>query len=237
MAQIQKIRLPDGRVLTPGDWTSAEPLYTAIDVGAGPINTLYAFSYGIGGDIPGSPGPARSDYRWTNLEGQGAMLPENEELIVWNFCVSVFQMGTTDDGAADNLAGMFLPVQPDVGLFNLLRLQRDTVCFFRIANVKDYTVHPLGYFPASTGVEQVNANAQDPAGLHWVAGNNGGTNVADVRTLASPLYVAGGESFGIDFRFPAGQIEGLSFGADPAAADARLRLRIFLDGYRRRPVA
>ena len=35
MAQLWKVRLPNGNVLTPGDWTTAEPLYSTVEVQAG----------------------------------------------------------------------------------------------------------------------------------------------------------------------------------------------------------
>jgi hypothetical protein len=96
MAQITKVRLPDGRTLTPGDWTSAEPLYSTVEVGAGAYTTLHAFSYAVGGDVPGSVGPRKSNLSDTNLQGQGAQLPENEELIIYSMMVEAFTVNQVD---------------------------------------------------------------------------------------------------------------------------------------------
>jgi hypothetical protein len=233
MAQVTKVRLPDGRVLTPGDWTSAEPLYSTIEITSGPYTTLQAFSYALGGDVPGSNvgtgSPRKSNLTDTNLLGQGAQLPENEELIVYAMEIEAFTIGNT--GALDE--GINPPALPHVSVLNMLRLQRDLVCVMKIASVKEYTRAPLAWFPASTGVTPTySAAVNGQAG--FVTGNNGSTDVGGKRVFASPLYVDGGEALVVDFLAPQGQIAGLSVGTEP---QGRIRLRTFLDGYRKRPVA
>jgi hypothetical protein len=230
MAQLVNIKLPDGRVLRPDDWTSAEPLYSTVEVGAGSFPVLTAFSYSYGGTVPGSVGPRKALLSDTNLQGEGNRLPENEALICFNLSIEVFQ-----DGDADDANEFPQPENPEVALPDMLRLQRDLLVFFRIAYVKNYTHSPLGYWPAGTGVNYVNSGSlsratQGTSGT--VVANNGGTSPADMRVLASPLYVGGGESLSVDIKAGPGQVNGLNL-----ADDARMRLRIFADGYRKRPVA
>jgi hypothetical protein len=231
MAQVWKVRLPDGRVITPGEWTTAEPLYSTVEIGAGSFPLLTAFSYGRGGTVPGSVGPRQSTLIDTNLEGEGNRLPENEELVCYQLGVSIFKQGLAASVArfpdADN---------PNVPLTDMLRLQRDVLVEFRIASVKNYTHSPLSYWPAGCGVNytisggrsQVSAAA--PNGE--VIANNGSPSVEGRRELASPLYVAGGESLAVDLRAGPGQVDGLNL-----QPNARMILRVYLDGYRRRPVA
>jgi hypothetical protein len=231
MAQVTKVRLPDGRVLTPGDWTSAEPLYSTIEIAPGSYTTLQAFSYALGGDVPGSnaglASPRKSNLADTNLLGQGAQLPENEELIVYAMEVEAFTV--IDTGGLDD--GMNPPALPHVSVKNMLRLQRDLVLVMKIASVKEYTRAPLAWFPASTGVTPTYSAAINGT-EGFVTGNNGSTDVGGKRVFASPLYVDGGEALVIDFLAPKGEVEGLSLGET-----GRIRLRTFLDGYRKRPVA
>ena len=237
MAQVTKVRLPDGRVLTPGDWTSAEPLYSTIEIAPGSYTTLQAFSYALGGDVPGSnvglASPRKSNLADTNLLGQGAQLPENEELIVYAMEVEAFTI--IDAGGTDE--GINPPALPHVSVLNMLRLQRDLVLVMKIASVKEYTRAPLAWFPASTGVTPTYSQAQTAIGpgvnlQGFVTGNNGSTDVGGKRVFASPLYVDGGEALVIDFLAPKGEVEDLSLGQT-----GRIRLRTFLDGYRKRPVA
>ncbi len=237
MSQLWKVRLPDGRVLTPGDWTSAEPLYSTVEIGQGPFPILTAFSYGRGsGEVPGSPGPRSATLGDTNLEGEGARLPENEELIAYSLSIEAFQIGITD-GTAD-----LLPPSdpPDVSLLNMLRLQRDLLVITRIAYVKEYTRAPLGIFPASTGVFQANSGARSVQSLGqtgYVSSNNGSPDVSGARPFASPLYVAGGESIAVDLRPGPGQVVDLNCAESEQNPNGRVRLRIYFEGYRRRPVA
>lgn len=226
MAQIVKIRLPDGRVLVPSDWTSAEPLYSTVEVKAGPYTTLSAFAYGIGGEVPGSVGNRRSQITDTNLEGEGARIPANEELIIYSINVEAFQIGDYEDNDLSN------PTPPFTSLNNILRLQRDMIMTTWLANVREYTNHPMGWYPAGMGAVLVNVGALNAGGDTFVAASNGSASVDGKRLIASPLYVNGGESLRIDFVAPKGEIEDLD-----ESTDGRVRLRTYLDGFRRRPVA
>jgi hypothetical protein len=232
MAQLWKVRMPDGKTLAPGDWTAAEPLYSTVEIGSGPFPVLTAFSYGKGGEVPGSPGNRRSTLADTNLEGEGARLPENEEIIIYQLAVECFMIGVEDQN--DPIPAV---TAPDVSLLNMLRLQRDLLVIARIAYVKEYTRAPMSFFPASTGTKQYNSAARSEvsAGVAgYVASNNGGDSVCDARTFASPLYIAGGESLAVDFKPGPGAVTGLNLA--PATPN-RIRLRTYLEGYRRRPVA
>lgn len=230
MAQIVKIKLPNGKIYQPGDWTDAEPLYSTVEVGAGSFPLLTAFSYSYGGTVPGSVGPRNAILADTNLEGEGGRLPENEELICYAISVEVFKQGNEAETA------LFPdPEEPEVPLPDMLRLQRDLLILFRIASVKEYTRTPLSYWPAGSGVSYVTSGSvsRQTAGSSGTArANNGGTSTCDIRSLASPLYVAGGESFAVDVKAGPGQVDSLNL--EPSA---RMRLRVYLNGYRRRPVA
>lgn len=238
MAQVRDIVLPDGSKVVPADWTAAEPLWSTIEVSAGPFPILRAFSYSYGATVPGSLGPRVATLCDTNLQGQGSVLPENEELICYNMAIEVFKLGTADSTDyfpdADN---------PEVPLPDMLRMQRDLVFVFKIASIKEYTHAAMSYFPATTGVAYTMSGGLTKIsnGATGVAvANNGSPSPADARVFSSPLYVAGGESFSVDASAGPGEVVGLNLAADTATAPkspGRMRLRIFLDGLRRRPVA
>lgn len=232
MAQLWKIRLPDGRVLVPGDWTSSDPLFSVVEVPTGAFQVLTAFSYGVGGTVPGSVGNRPAKATDTNLEGEGGKIPENEELVAYNLNIEVFQIGAASDSDATGLP----PTDPpDVSLADMLRLQRDLLIITKIAAIKQYTKAPMGFFPAATGVYVSTANARTTASLGVdgaIVGNNGGTSVQDRRTFASPLYAGPSDVFGVDVMPGPGQVTNLSI-----PAGGRMRLRLIFNGYRRRPVA
>jgi hypothetical protein len=230
MAQIATIRLPDGSEYRPEDWTTAEPLWSVVELGAGFFPLLSAFAYSRGASVPGSPTNRTASWVDTNLEGEGGMLPENETLIIHTIACDVFKIGPAAD------LNVFPDAeQPEVPLPDMLRLQRDLNVFLKIAAVKDYTHSPISYWPAGQGVNHMYSGAVSRAagGLSGsVVATNGSPNVLDSRMLSTPLSIAGGESFGVDFRPGPGQVMGLNL-----APTSRLRIRVFLDGFRRRPVA
>lgn len=238
MAQFYKLRLPNGNVLTPGDWISSEPLYSTVEIQAGSFPLLTAFSYSYGGSVPGSVGPRDALIIDTNLEGEGNRLPENEELVAYAMGVEVFKTG-----AKTNINRFPDADPPNMPLDDMLRLQRDVLIRFKIASVKNYTSSPLSYWPAGTGVHhyfsggrsRVSAGVPDGE----ILGNNGDPSVNGMRLLASPLYVAGGETMSVDITAGGGQVDGLFANEydDITEGNTRAVLRIFIDGYRRRPVA
>lgn len=231
MAQIYKIRLPDGNVVTPGEWTTAEPLYSTVEIGAAAFPVLTAFSYGEGGTVPGSVGPRSSTLIDTNLKGAGSQLPENEQILIHTIGVSIFKLG-----AAASVARFPDADNPHVPLDDMLRLQRDIVMRLRIASVKDFTHSCISYWPGGMGVASTYSGGRSAvsgaAANGEVVANNGSPSVDGQRRLASPLAIAGGEAFGIEFRPGPGQVNNLNL-----AAAARYRLRCYIDGVRRRPVA
>jgi len=230
MAQIVSIRMPDGSDYRPEDWTTAEPLWSTVEIGPGFFPLVKAFAYSRGASVPGSPTNRTASWKDTNLEGQGGMLPENETLIIHSINCDVFKIGPADD------LNVFPDAEePEVPLPDMLRLQRDLNVNLEIAAVKDYTASPISYWPAGQGVSHMYSGGLSRAagGLSGsVVAYNGSPNTNDGRVLALPLAVAGGESFAVNFNAGPGQINGLNL-----APTSRLRIRVFLGGHRRRPVA
>jgi hypothetical protein len=251
MVQAIKVRLPDGRTVSPSDWTSA-PLFSTVEVSnAANLQPLPAFSYGETGIVPGSVGPRNATQADTNMQGQGGILQENEEVFLYALQIEVTQVVASTANFFTNNE-LFAPDPPEVSLTNMLRLQRSTLVRTKIANTKDYGVNPISFYGAAMGVHRTtaatraqNANSTYTNGV--AIGSHGGVNVYDQREIATPHHVGPGEAFEVTLEFPygsvveplpvtAGQVVAspLNFGTDN---DARLRVRIYVVGPRRRPVA
>jgi len=232
MSQLLKVRLPDGRTVTPADWTTAEPLWSTVELSVGSIVTFEAFTYGIGGVVPGSANNRQASLLDTNLQGEGGRLPENEAMIIQAIAVEMYVVpppGTVFVTSEGNVAS------PDMSLLNMLRVQRDLVGILSIASVKEYVKAPVSFYAAGSGAESGTATGfGGDAAAGYVAANNGSTSVKGRRRLASPLFIQGGEAFRFRFTPPRGTIAGLNLGGD---VGSRLRLRTFLHGYHKRPVA
>lgn len=252
MVQAIKVRLPDGRVVSPSDWTSA-PLFSTVEVGTGNQQPLPAFSYGEQGQVPGSVGPRNATQRDTNMQGQGGILQENEEVLMYALQVEVIQTYTN---LTDFFNGndTFCPDPPEVSATNLLKLQRSTLLRVKIANTKDYGVMPLSFFSGAQGIQRTTGSTRRQGAASdytngVFTGYNGGVSVMDQREWATPHHIGPGEAFEATLEFPygavteplpttAGQVtaagSALNFGAD---TNARLRVCIYVIGPRRRPVA
>jgi len=232
MAQLEKVRLPNGNVVVPGDWGGGtRPLWSRVDIGPGPIAPLEAFSYSKGGAIPGSVGPLIASDLDTNLQGEGGRLPENEELIAMSLNISCFKQGP-----AANVNAFPDADPPGVPLPDMLRLQRDVVVQFRIASVKDYTESPMSYFNAGMGVVSTYAGGRSKVSAGAPTGEvvsyNGYPNRYDARQFGAPNYIAPGETFNVRLTAGNGEVIGLNL-----APDSRIITRVYLFGYRRTPVA
>lgn len=231
MAQVRKLVLPNGMTVVPGDWTAAVPLFSTVEVKAGPMPTLFAFSYTSGDTVPGSVGPRMATPLDTNLQGEGSKLPENEELVIHTMMISAFKTGPNTSQANAIFPDAELP---EVTLPDMLRLQRDMLIKLNIAAVKNYTESTMDYWPAAAGVQHMYSGGLNrPNGATGTAvAYNGSVCTNGNRKFASPLYVAGGESFRVECVPNRGSVEGIGL-----APDSRIQLRIYLDGFRRRPVA
>lgn len=233
---IQQINLPDGTTVRPDDWVTSEPLYSTVEINQGPFVTLNAFSYGVSGEVPGSPGPRAASWADTNLQGTGGKLPENEDLKIYSIQVQFAFAGTS---IIQQPNPRVAPVpQPFLAATTVARLQRDLLLALPIAGLKNYIRQPVGFFAESGGtlhpavVDATTLPPSPPTGQVLV-GYNGKPTTTNKRILASPITVAAGEAFSIDVECPAGQVRGLVF-VNP---DDRIRMRISLDSQRRRPVA
>ena len=238
MAQQDKIRFADGRVMRPGDWTTS-PLYTVVEIDdAANLSPLDGFSYGLGGDVPGSLGPRQSTIVDTNMEGQGSILAENEELLIFGLCVELIQTTAASTTNFFTSQEAWCPDPPLVSATNCQRILRDTLVRMKIAATKDYLAVPIGFLPGTRGVDHVYGSARS-TGSTWTegvfVGYNGANYEGAQRLFATPHQVGPGEQFIVRLEFPFGTVSGLEFGLPDTSA--RIKARIYHRGLRRRPVA
>lgn len=237
MAQLDLIRLPDGRMVRPGDWTCT-PYYSSVEIDdAATLADLDAFSYGKGGDVPGSVGPRQSTIIDTNMEGQGSVLMENEELLIYGISIELLQITAASVTNFFTAQEAWAPDPPLVSATNCQRVLQDTLVEMWIANTKQYLQVPIGFLPAARGVYHTFGSARSE-GSTWTegvfVGYNGNVSEGMHRTFATPQTVDGGEAFVVRFRFPYGSVQNLDFGNDTSA---RILARVFTRGVRKRPVA
>jgi hypothetical protein len=253
--QALSIRLANGMVLNPTDWTSS-PYYTTVEIGTGAQQALEGFSYGENGSVPGSVGPRAATKRDTNFQGPGGTLMENEEMLIFSIQIELYQVATNNVPSSGNTfyAGgqvAWAADLPEVTADNLMACQRSIFCQLKIANTKTYSENVLPFYGAGQGIHRTTGAMRSQWSTYAngeLIGYNGGVSVGEQRQFATPHHVNGGEalSFILDFPFgsvvePLSQISGsgvaasaLNFGND---TNARIRAVISAIGPRRRPVA
>lgn len=238
MAALDKIRLSDGTVLRPGDWT-ASPYYSSVDfTDDAAVSAVDAFSYGIGGDVPITSGASlrKATLADTNMQGGGGILAETEALLIYGLSIELIQ------GAADTTdfftgGEVWAPDPPLLSATNVARIHEDVIVKLMIASTKNYFQAPIGFFPTARGVDFTLGSARSQGSGYAegvLVGTNGGVSQGDQRLFATPHEVLPGEQFGVRFEFPRGAIRGLDFGADTGAY---VTARTFQIGLRLRPVA
>lgn len=254
--QALSVRLADGRTVNPTDWTSA-PYYTTVEIATGSLQPLPGYSYGVGGQVPGSPGQRLATKRDTNFRGPGGTLMENEEILLFAIQMECYQVASDEDAFFNTdaeeglLQEPFAPDLPEVSGTNLMRVQRSTYARLKIANTKTYSENVFSWYPSSMGLHRTTGALRS----QWsgyvnpeLIGQNGNVSVGDSRQFATPHHINGGEAFEFTLEFPFGSIiepasqptgssipaSLLNFGVDP---DARIRVVIYAIGPRRRPVA
>lgn len=248
--QALSVRLADGRVVNPTDWTSA-PYYTTVEVGTGAQQPLPGFSYGIGGDVPGSVGPRKATKADTNYRGPGGTLMENEEILLFALQVDLYQVSSNSTLFYAGAQDAWAPDLPEVSINNLMAMQRSVHLRMKIANTKTYSENVLSWYPAAQGISR-SGGALRSQWSSYANGEalayNGGVGVHDQRQFATPHHINGGEAFEVTLEFPYGSVveplSQVSGSTIPAAAlnfgddtDARIRVIISAIGPRRRPVA
>jgi hypothetical protein len=250
MVQALSVRLADGRVVNPSDWTSA-PLYTTVEISTGPQQPLPGFSFGVGGEVPGSVGPRTATLRDTNMQGAGSILAENEELLLFALQIELYQIATNTQAFFGAPQDAWVPDPPEVSATNVLAIQRSCLMRLKIAHTKDYGVMPVSFFGAGMGLHRTTGATRSQGSAYAngvLIGYNGGPNVGDSREFATPHHVGPGEALEATIEFPYGsvieplsQVPGSTVPATPlnfgTNTDARIRATITAVGPRRRPVA
>lgn len=223
---IKRIRLPDGQDVTIDEWLHW-PLFSSIEFAAADALRLRAFSYIRGQRVPTSPnvvGGARiADDADTNMVTRTRM-NHDEAFIVYAITKEVFAL---TDGNAPSPTGVVEAELPAVAGANLKRLDRDVLVelFIGAGIQKPQYRSPWSYIGQAIG-SPAWTSGDTPAGVS--IGTAGRITPANERRFQLPIYIENDRSMYMLLSSPAGAIGGLT---------QDLRIRMWLDGLKRRPIA
>lgn len=240
MSEAVTIRLPDGREVVLEDWTD-KPLYSTLDVLAGATTQeMLLFQYTGGDSVPAyAPVPVTAPLtatdKDTNMATAGG-LASSEEFMVYSIRPEVFQL-RVQDAAHPDFANPAAPADgepnPTPVFLGILHMQ--LLLVLKISE-KDYAQAGLGYFNFGGGVYGFAGNTATRS-----TGQKGEPGNEAVRTYAIPQHIGGQEKFSVMLQNPPGDalLINVGDGSDEYDSDtARFaRIRVHLDGLRKRPTA
>lgn len=240
---INKIRIP--QEAGGGEFNLAEwlhwPLYSAVEGAAATAVDLRAFSYVVGQNVPQTPfistGPRNSTRSDTN-QVRASGINHDEAFICFSITYEHFALEGSDNQDSiynvpplDNMA-----VAPILSGTNLRTMQRDMLMeLFVGANItKPMASAPFAYFGQGIGAVAYGSGdalaiANGAAtSLNLNYGTGGSINPQrNQRAWDLPVEIAPDRVMYVRLRTPAGAL----------AVDQDWRLKIWLDGLKRRPVA
>lgn len=230
---IREIRLPDGTNLKLDEWVHY-PVFSTIEFAARTKLSLKAFSYTVGQQIPSQGLPKRqADEGDTNQVVRGRTNAD-EALVVYSLTYETFGLSDAATSPAVYPAvAPFAAVAPATSRHNLLSIQRSMLVeLFVGANINKPQLRvPMSRIAQSIG-PMFHGTTLATFGLTPALG---GTDLGTAGRLSAnnqwrleiPIYIESDRVFNVRFSTP------------EALADLNqdLRLRVFLDGMKRRPVA
>lgn len=226
---IKQIRLPDGSEVVIDEWLHYQQ-FSTIEFAAGVAVNLRAFTYVQGqqiptqGAVPG--GPRTATEADTNQVAKTRM---NHDEAYLCYAITYEHFALTDAVIEGDPAVMLAPA-PVLLSQNLRRLQRDLVLSLVVgANIKK----PQARFPFSRVGQSIGAPAFTStqalaANTNFSYGTGGRMTASNQRRFQLPVYIASDRVFYLEIRSFPGAIADLS---------QAVRMRFFLDGLKRRPVA
>ncbi len=240
--QITQIRLANGVTVAFVDWTD-QPLFSTIEILSGStVQEMDFFQYTVGDAVPAFAPVAIAGQRSateldTNMAQPGAM-SSTEEMLVYSLRPEVFCMAVADEEEPDFAAPAALSSDPSPiplsSMYAVLNLR--TLLSLEISQ-KIYSNAGFGYYNAGFGP------FAGGGGTTVQVASNGVPSMDAVRSLVVPQHIGGQEKFRAFMTFADdGTGNGIELGLQTegeTAVDPVLyaRIRLYLDGLHKRPVA
>jgi len=246
---IKNIKLPDGRNVEIDEWLHW-PQFSTIEVAAGIGFDLRAFSYVVGNNIPQAgavPGGARTATESDTNQVARSRLNHDEAFIVFSMTYEHFAIDNTSNisnyvnAPADTDATP--PIFTGTNL-RILQLQVMMELFVGAGITKPMASAPLEYYGQGIGaVAYGSGDALDIAvggatALNLNYGTGGSINPkTNQRRWQLPVYIHSDRVMFVRLFTPAGTGTAGNSTGDMAAVNQSYRLKVYLDGLKRRPVA
>lgn len=225
---IKTIHLPNGEDVVIDEWLHW-PQFSTIEMAAGASINLRAFTYVQGQRIPqtpGVPGGSRTATEVDTNQVARTRVNHDEALLAYSITYEHFALSAATL-ESDTILQAPVPVLLSQ---NLRRLQRDVVLSLIVGagQMKPQARAPFSWFEQGPGAVAFSSGDAMAAGLAVSYGTAGTVSPANQRRWNLPVYIASDRVMHLDVRSYPGAITDLT---------QAVRLRFYLDGLKRRPVA
>jgi hypothetical protein len=241
---IERITLPNGEVYSLNEWIHWPQFSTfeaqggigaatdPLGLGNGISVNADLFTYQVSQQVPrfGAIAPRSATTSDTN-QVVGSRMNYDEAFLCYSVTYEIFAL---DSGTEmPTIAGHFQSAEPAFIGTNLRRLQRDCIFELRLgAGISKPQIRaPFSYYGQGIGATAFgpgDALAAPPSTINMDYGTGGGISPRNQRAYVLPVYIANDTVMKGKFWSPDGQIAGVS---------QSYRMRWYLDGLKKRPVA
>ena len=226
---LNTIRLPNGETITIDEWLHW-PIFSTIEFGPNIALNLSAFTYVQGQRVPRQGtlpvGQRNATVADTNMVARTRM---NQDEAFLAYSITYEHYALTAAYADEDETVLQAPA-PAVLAQNLRRLQRDVVVSFKIGAGIDKPQFraPMSWIDQGPGAPAYTSGDQPSAGVAVGYGTAGPISPRSQRQWKLPIYIASDRVMRLEVKS--------AFGAMVDQTQA-IRLRWYLDGLKRRPVA
>jgi hypothetical protein len=223
---IKTIKLPGGETVEIDEWLHY-PIFSVIEWAAAQAVDLRAFGYVVGQRVPQQGIAARNATESDTNQVTRARMNHDESFVAFSTTYEVFGLSAqTAFGSPPIFAG----IVPFLMATNLKRLQRDLICELYIgAGIrKPQFRSPFSWIGQGVGSPAWGTGDAVAANVRPSYGTGGEVTPRNQRRWNLPIFIESDRMMSYRVFSPVGAITGLS---------QHVRLRIYLDGLKRRPVA
>lgn len=227
---IKKVHLPDGSDVVIDEWLHW-PTFSTIEFAAGVALNLRAFTYVQGQNVPQQgaiPGGPRTATETDTNQVSRTRMNHDEAYLVYAITYEHFAL--TNAEIELQPANILQAPAPVLLSQNLRRLQRDCVVELLVgAGIRKPQLRaPFAWIGQSAGAPAYTSGDQVNANTAFSYGTGGQICAKNQRSLQLPIFIQSDRVMFLTMRSEYGAIADLT---------QAVRLRWYLDGLKRRPVA
>lgn len=227
---IKKVHLPDGSEVVIDEWLHW-PQFSTVEFAGGVALNLRAFTYVTGQRVPQQGAVAGGPRTATEVDtNQVARTRINHDEAYLAYSITYEHFALSDAFLDDPVNAVLAAPAPVLLSQNLRRLQRDVVVEFIVGAGIDKPQFraPMSWIGQGPGAPAFTSGDTVAAGIQFSYGTAGCPSPKDQRRWQLPIYV---QSDRVLF------VQMTSFPGAIADLTQDVRIRWYLDGLKRRPVA